>query len=194
MAISPRVILDALTIEEEEEGLGGDKDCDGDDSGPDGVPLGELGGGGGEPELGGSAVGVGAVAGVKVKEEGDGERAGDGEGDWEIDAGDGAEGEGEGGAEEEGDGGRGGDEAGEDVGGSEGANGDGETAAGGGDGGDGLGFPPFLTANTTTTSFWPFRQLSGTPLMKKNGPDRSRLNIESPPSNFWIGLLTLHAS
>ncbi|RRT42401.1 hypothetical protein B296_00057160 [Ensete ventricosum] len=190
MAISPRVTLDSLTIEEE-EGLGGGTDCDGDSSVPDGVPLGELGGGGGEPELGGSTVGVGAVDGVEVKEEGDGDRAGDGEGAWEMDAGDGAEGEGEGETEEEGDGGREGDE---DVGDSEGANGDGARAAGGGDGGDGLGFPPFLTANTTTTSFWPFRQLSGTPLMKKNGPDRSRLNIESPPSNFWIGLLTLHPS
>ncbi|URE39560.1 hypothetical protein MUK42_13315 [Musa troglodytarum] len=64
---------------------------------------------------------------------------------------------------------------------------------GGRDGGDEMG-GQFLTAMTTTTSFCPCWQFPGAPLMKKNGPDRSNLNTESPPSSFWIGLLTSHAS
>ena len=48
-----------------------------------------------------------------------------------------------------------------------------------------------LTAMTRTISFCPLLQLSALPLMKKKGPERSNVKIESPSVKDRIGFLVL---
>lgn len=52
---------------------------------------------------------------------------------------------------------------------------------------------PLRSARTTTMSFSLARQLASLPLMKKKGPERSKVNTVLPSSNLATGDDALHA-